>query len=72
MYRPSLEENVAENCSAKAALWGSAVAGAVLMGPLGIVVGAAAAAAIICSGSSDDSSASDASQANENKAGSPP
>ena len=68
MFRRSLDENVAQDLTAKAALWG-AVAGGVLLGPVGIVVGAAAAAAIICSGNSDDSSKSDAPQANENRAG---
>lgn len=71
MFRPGLGEDVTKNSAAKAAIWGSAVAGGVVMGPVGMVVGAAtaAAAAIIYSGICDDRSESDASQAIKNTVG---
>ena len=65
MSRKSFGQEFAEELIRKAVIWGPPVAGAMILGPAGIVVGAVAAAAIVGSGSSGDNSAANASQSKE-------
>ena len=65
MFRPGLGEDVTQDLTAKALLWGSAVAGGALFGPVGLLAGAATAVAIICSDSGGGGVKSHASQTNQ-------
>jgi hypothetical protein len=58
MSGKSFGEEYAGELVGKAATWGPAIAGGLLLGPVGIMVGIAATAAVVCSGSSGDGSAS--------------
>lgn len=48
-----------EEFGGKAIMWGPALAGAALLGPVGILVGLAASAAIVASGGSSPPSSAD-------------
>jgi len=49
----------------KAVVWGPAIGGVILFGPVGIAVGLAATVAIVCSGGSGDSPAGNTSQSKD-------
>ncbi len=50
MAGKSFGEEFGEEFAGKAIMWGPAIAGAVLLGPVGIALGLAASAAVIASG----------------------
>ena len=50
MARRSFGEDLAAELSVKAAVWGPAMAGTVLLGPLGILAGLAVSAVILTGG----------------------
>jgi hypothetical protein len=62
MTRKSFAQEYAEALISKAVIAGPAIAGGLLLGPAGVVVGIATAVVIVCSGSSDGGSAMSASQ----------
>ena len=51
MSAETLGEAVATDLAVKAVIWGPSIAGAFLLGPAGLLVGAAVAVAIVVSGS---------------------
>lgn len=55
MTRESLREAFVKDLTMKAIIWGPSVAGVVLMGPVGLLLGAAASVAIVASGSNGGS-----------------
>ncbi len=61
MAAKSFGEQVAGELAGKAVMWGPAIAGALLLGPVGILLGLLASANIVASGSS--SAAPDGDQA---------
>jgi hypothetical protein len=65
MTRRTFGEEMAGELVGKAVIWGPAIAGGLLLGPVGIAVGVATTVAIVCSGSSGDGSATHASGATE-------
>jgi hypothetical protein len=50
MSAKTLGEAVATDLAVKAVIWGPAIAGAVLLGPVGVLLGAAATVALVASG----------------------
>ena len=50
MAAKSFGEDFRDELSGKAVMWGPAIAGAVLLGPVGIALGLAASVAVIASG----------------------
>ena len=50
MAGKSFSEEFGEEFAGKAVMWGPAIAGAVLLGPVGIALGLAASVAIVASG----------------------
>jgi hypothetical protein len=50
MAGKSFSEEFGDQLAGKAVMWGPAIAGAVLMGPVGIALGLAASVAVIASG----------------------
>ncbi len=50
MAAKSFGEEFRDELTGKAVMWGPAIAGAVLLGPVGIALGLAASAAVIASG----------------------
>lgn len=51
MAGKSFSEDLSNEITGKAVMWGPAIAGAVLLGPVGIALGLAASVAIVASGS---------------------
>ncbi len=47
MARETLREAFAKDLSIKAVIWGPSIAGAMVLGPIGLVLGAAASVAIL-------------------------
>ena len=58
MAAKTLGEAVATDLAAKAVLWGPSIAGAILLGPVGLLLGPAAVVAILASGGDKPSQAS--------------
>jgi len=58
MTGKSYGQEVAEKLVRKAVVWGPPIAGGLLLGPVGVMIGVATTAAIVGSGSSGDGSAS--------------
>jgi hypothetical protein len=56
MAQRTFGEDLATELSVKAAIWGPAIAGTVLLGPLGILLGLVFSAAIATSGGGPDQS----------------
>ncbi len=56
MSRRTFGEDLAAELSVKAAVWGPGIAGAVLLGPVGILLGLVVSAAILTSGGGSDQS----------------
>lgn len=52
MAAKSFEQEVAEELAGKAVMWGPAVAGGLVLGPVGALLGAIASVVIVASGSS--------------------
>ena len=52
----TLGEDFRNEMTGKAVMWGPAIAGALLLGPVGIALGLAASVVIVASGSGDKSS----------------
>lgn len=52
MAAKSFEQDVAEELAGKAVMWGPAVAGGLVLGPVGALLGAIASVVIVASGSS--------------------
>lgn len=50
MAARSLGEALATDLAAKAVLWGPSIAGAILLGPVGLLLGPAALVALVASG----------------------
>lgn len=50
MARETLREALAKELAMKAVMWGPATAGVILMGPVGLLLGAAVSVAIVASG----------------------
>ena len=65
MTGKSFGQELAEELGRKAVVWGPPIAGGMLLGPVGIVIGVATAVAIVCSGSSGDGSDSNTSESNK-------
>ena len=65
MTGKSLGQEMAEELGRKAVVWGPPLAGGLLLGPVGIVIGMATTVAIVCSGSSGDGSDSNTSESKE-------
>jgi hypothetical protein len=55
MAERSLSDDLGKEMAGKAITWGPAIAGGLLLGPLGIAVGLAVSAAVVASGGSTDS-----------------
>jgi hypothetical protein len=51
MARETLKEAFAKELAMKAVMWGPSIAGTMLFGPAGLLLGAAASLAIVASGS---------------------
>ncbi len=62
MARRTFGEEVTGELVGKAIIWGPSIAGALLAGPLGLLVGAAVAVAIVTSGSDSSRAPSSADQ----------
>jgi hypothetical protein len=58
MSGKSLGEEIREELIRKAVIWGPAIGGGLLLGPVGIAVGIATTVAVVCSGGSDQDSKS--------------
>ena len=52
MAAKSFEQEVADELAGKAVMWGPAVAGGLVLGPVGALLGAIASVVIVASGSS--------------------
>ena len=50
MAEKTFGEAVATDLAVKAVIWGPAIAGAILLGPVGVLLGAAATVALVASG----------------------
>jgi hypothetical protein len=50
MSAETLGEAVATDLAVKAVIWGPSIAGAILLGPVGLLVGAAVSVALVASG----------------------
>jgi hypothetical protein len=50
MAAETLKEAFARDLAVKAVIWGPSIAGAMLLGPVGLLVGAAVSVAIVASG----------------------
>ena len=50
MVTKTLGEAVATDLAVKAVIWGPSIAGAVLLGPVGVLLGAAVSVALVASG----------------------
>ena len=50
MAAKTLGEAVATDLAVKAVIWGPSIAGAILLGPVGLLVGAAVSVALVASG----------------------
>jgi len=50
MAERTLGEAVATDLAVKAVIWGPSIAGAILLGPVGVLLGAAATVALVASG----------------------
>jgi hypothetical protein len=61
----SYSEDLSSEMAGKAVMWGPAIAGAVLLGPVGLVLGLAAAVAVVASGGSSKSPVPDGEQPEE-------
>ena len=59
MSARTLGEAVATDLTVKAVIWGPAIAGAMLLGPVGLLVGAAVTVAIVASGGDNSPSTGD-------------
>lgn len=59
MSERSLGEEIRDDFIRKAVIWGPATAGAILLGPVGVVAGIATSVAIVCSGDGSPSHRSD-------------
>jgi hypothetical protein len=55
MAAKSFEQAVAQDLTSKAVMWGPAIAGGLLLGPIGGVLGVIASVVILASGSNDSS-----------------
>jgi hypothetical protein len=55
MAEKTLGEAVATDLAAKAVLWGPSIAGAILLGPVGLLLGPAALVAILATGGDNSS-----------------
>ena len=55
MAAKTLGEAVATDLAVKAVIWGPAIAGAILLGPVGVLLGAAATVALVASGGGNSS-----------------
>jgi hypothetical protein len=55
MSEKSLGEEFRDDLIRKAVFWGPATAGAILLGPVGVVAGIATSVAIVCSGGGNGS-----------------
>ena len=62
MAGKSFSEDLSNEMAGKAVMWGPAIAGAVLLGPVGLALGLAASVAVVASGSSSKSSPPDGEQ----------
>jgi hypothetical protein len=61
----SLGQELGQEFIGKAVIWTPPIAGGIILGPVGIVVGLAATVAVVCSGCLDDNSESHASPSKE-------
>jgi uncharacterized membrane protein len=59
MAGKSFGEEFRDELTGKAVMWGPAIAGAILLGPVGIALGLAASAAVIASGGDNPPQSSD-------------
>ena len=50
MARETLREALAKDLAVKAVIWGPSIAGAMLFGPVGLLLGAVASVALVASG----------------------
>jgi hypothetical protein len=55
MAERTLGEAVATDLAVKAVIWGPSIAGAILLGPVGVLLGAAATVALVVSGGDNSS-----------------
>jgi hypothetical protein len=55
MAAKTLGEAVATDLAVKAVIWGPSIAGAILLGPVGVLLGAAAMVALVVSGGDNSS-----------------
>ena len=55
MAARTLGEAVATDLTVKAVIWGPSIAGVILLGPVGLLLGAAASVAILASGGDNSS-----------------
>ena len=62
MAAKSFKQEVAEELAGKAVMWGPAVAGGLVFGPVGALVGAIASVVIVASGSSSSREGEDRSK----------
>jgi hypothetical protein len=62
MAGKSFSEDLSNEMAGKAIMWGPAIAGTVLLGPVGLALGLAASVAIVASGGSSKSSPPDGEQ----------
>src|SRR5262245_26217409 len=62
MAGKSFSEDLSNEMAVKAVMWGPAIAGTVLLGPLGLALGLAASVAVVASGGSSKSSPPDGEQ----------
>jgi hypothetical protein len=62
MAAKTLGEALATDLAAKAVLWGPSIAGAILLGPVGLLLGPAALVAILASGGDNSSQPSSGDQ----------
>jgi len=65
MAAKTLGEAVATDLTVKAVIWGPSIAGAILLGPVGVLLGAAASVAILASGGDNSSQPSAGDQRNK-------
>ena len=62
MAGKSFGDDLSNEMAGKAVMWGPAIAGAVLLGPVGLALGLAASVAVVASGGSSKSSPPDGEQ----------
>lgn len=65
MAEKSFGEEMGQELSGKAVMWGPAIAGAALLGPVGFFAGLAASVVIVMSGGSSDSPPSNGKRTDE-------